>query len=128
MVVLKNQIFINNLPLYVSLTLKPLISSPLRTDGTSAGPEGSGNQLREKSQLGPMIHLSDAVGSATALRDGDPCSGPGENFFLKLTTQDLQDGYSEKQSFKLGELVNRYILHLCEDESRCRRCNMSHVM
>ena len=32
-----------------------------------------------------------------ALKAGDPGSnpGPGGNFFLKLATQDLSDGYSE---------------------------------
>ena len=42
----------------------------------------------ESSDLGPMIHLSGAISSTSAYRDGDPdlSTGPGENFSLKLTT------------------------------------------
>jgi hypothetical protein len=38
---------------------------------------------------------------ASAHRAGDPVTNPGsdENFSLKLTTQDLPDGYSENQIF-----------------------------
>ena len=32
-------------------------------------------------------------------RDPGSNPGPGENFFLKLTTQDLSEGYSEKLNF-----------------------------
>ena len=42
-----------------------------------------------------------------ALHAGDPGSnpGPGENFDLKLTTQDLPEGYSEKLSFNQNLLI-----------------------
>ena len=38
---------------------------------------------------------------ASARKDGNPGQnpGPGENYFLKLTTQDLQEGYSENLNF-----------------------------
>ena len=44
-----------------------------------------------------MDRLDSLVVIAPAHRAGDPGSnpGPGENFSLKLTTQDLPEGYSE---------------------------------
>ena len=58
-----------------------------RTDGTSAGPEVTGDQLREKVWLGPMLRLDGAVGKASTLRAGDSASDPGlgDNFSIKLT-------------------------------------------
>ena len=47
--------------------------------------------------LGPVIFLGGTVASTPTHRAGDPGlnPGPGKNFSLKLTTQDLPDGYSE---------------------------------
>ena len=57
-----------------------------RTDGTSDGLGGAGDQLREKFRLGPVVRLGGAVASDPARRAGDPSSnpGPGDNFSLKL--------------------------------------------
>ena len=49
----------------------------MRTDGKSAGPEGSGDKLREKFWLGPVIRLDGAVGSTLMRRTGDRGSNPG---------------------------------------------------
>ena len=43
---------------------------------------------------------------------GEPGSipGPGENFSLKLTTQDLPDGYSEKLNFHQNNWMFDYVM------------------
>ena len=80
----------------MSLTLKLLIKiiqhgscPPLWTDGINAGPEGSGEQLRETFWLCSMIHLCGAVKSEPARRGGDLGSNPDpdDNFSLKLKNE-----------------------------------------
>ena len=46
--------------------------------------EGSGDHLREKLWVVPVVRLGGSVGSAPACRAGDPGSNPGpdENFLL----------------------------------------------
>ena len=58
-----------------------------KTDGSSAGQEATGDQLREKFCLDPVVRLCGAFGSAPASTAGDLGSNPnpGENFSLKLT-------------------------------------------
>ena len=62
-----------------------------RTDGTKAGPEGSGDLLRENLWFGPAIRLGGAVRNTPAHRTGDLGSNPGpdENFSLKLTISEV---------------------------------------
>ena len=54
---------------------------------SSTGQEGTGDQLREKFWLSPVVSLGSIVGSAPACRARDPGSNPGqgENFSLKFT-------------------------------------------
>ena len=66
-------------------------------NGTGVLPECNADLIREAFQLGLVDRLGGSVGqssSASSWRPGSN-SGLGENFSLKLTTQDLPDGYSE---------------------------------
>ena len=64
--------------------------SSIMKDGTSAGPEGSGDLIREEFQLDPVDHLDGLVVKAPARRAGDQSlnPGPGEIFSLKLLMLD----------------------------------------
>ena len=61
-----------------------MCSPSLRADSTSAGAGGSGDKLREKFLLGPVIRLGGAVRSTPARRGGatDSNPGSGKSFLL----------------------------------------------
>ena len=77
--------------------------SPLWTDGTSAGLEGSGDQLREKFWLCPVIHLDGTVG------DLGSYPGPDKNCFLEINNVVLTINI---QQIKLDKLQKSTLHHV----------------